>query len=211
MLWIFAAIAACLLLFAAPLIRNIGFAVLGTGFVVFMVIVVLNRRPASLAPSIAAQPPVESGSVSRKFDFQKYRQEKKDSTDPEAGKRIGLTEIRFDQLQPISGIEQGTIQSIRARLYNDSAQFTLTDYSYYLVVKDCLPAASDAKHELSCTTVFDQRDSLSTSVPAGQARDVVLDIPKDPKTLALPFKLLGTPRIELTATSTRAYRQPEGT
>ncbi len=203
MVWIFIAFAV-LLLFASPAIRKIGLGILGLGLVIFLAIVIWNRRPVS-PPTIADRPSADSGAASRKFDFDKYQQEKKDREDPDAAVRIGLSEVRFDQIQVVPGIEPGTIQTIRARLYNDSNRFTLTDYAYYLDVQDCLPAKSDDRHPAQCTTVFDQRDSVSATVPPNQARDVVIDIRRDPKTLALPFKLLGEPHVEIKPTSTRAY------
>ncbi len=205
MVWSFAAIAV-LLLFAAPRIRRIGLTVLGTVFVVFLVIVILNRRPVAPA-SIPIAPLVNAGAASRQFDFDKYQQDKKDREDPEAKTRIALSEVRFGQVQFVAGIEAGTLETIRARLYNDSRQFTLTDYAYYLEVKDCLPVKPDDHHPVECTTVFDQRKTVSTTVPPNQARDVVIEIAKDPMG-NMPFKLLGTPRIELTPTGTRAYVTP---
>ena len=207
MIWIFLAVAA-LLIFASPVVRNTGFAILGTGFVVFLLIVISNR-PAAQAPATAVQPQANADATSKKFDFDQYHQEKKDREDPDAKTRIPLSAVHFDQIQSVPGIDAGTIRTIRARLYNDSTQFTLTDYSYYLEVQDCLPVKPDDKHPLQCTTVFDQRDSSSTAVPPEQARDVVIDIAKDSKTGASPFKLLGTPHVELKMTTTRAYVTPE--
>jgi hypothetical protein len=158
--------------------------------------------------------PVVAGSVSRKFDFERYQQEKKDREDPDAKTRIPLSAVRFDQIRAVPGIDPGTLQTIYARLYNDSGQFTLTNYAYYLEVQDCLPAKPDDKHPPQCTTVFDQRESVSTTIPPNQARDVVIGIPRDRAAPAdapppsAPFKLLGTPRIELIPTSTRAYVSP---
>jgi hypothetical protein len=201
--WSFAAIAV-LLLFASPRIRKIGLAILGTVFVVFLVIVILNRRPVAPA-SIPIPPLVNAGAASRQFDFDQYQQDKKDREDPEAKTRIALSEVHFGQVKSVAGPEDGTIESIRARLYNDSPQFTLTDYGYYLEVKDCLPVKPDDKHPTDCTTVFDQRHTAAVTVPPNQARDVVIEIARNPTTGTLPFKLLGRPRIELTPTGTRAY------
>ena len=110
---------------------------------------------------------------------------------------------------------------MHARLYNDSHQFTLTDYSYYLVVQDCLPTTTKSATANTtttndnaadrCTTVYDQRDSVSLVVPPNQARDVAISIPKNATSFAAPFKLLGTPRIELEATDTRAYQSSQST
>lgn len=209
MVWIFLAIAV-LLIFAIPAIRTIGLSVLGAGFVVFLVVVIVNRRPVSQAAPGAPPPAVDAAPPSRKFDFDEYRKEKKDREDPDAQTRIPLSEVHFDQVQAIPGIDAGTLRTIRARLYNDSTQFALTDYAYYLEVQDCLPVKSDDKHPVQCTTVFDQHVSTTATVPPNQARDVVIDIVKDPVTGAAPFKLLGTPRIELKPTMTRAYLTPNG-
>jgi hypothetical protein len=198
---IFAAVA-LVLAFAPPRFRKIGFAVVGSVFFVFLAAVLLNRKPL---PENPAKPKSGVPAESRKFNFDKYQQEKRDREDPEAKSRIAVSEIRFDQVQAISGVEEGSIQSIHARLYNDSRQFTLTDYSYYLVIQDCLPATKE-KSDPQCTTVYDQRDSVSLTVPARQARDVVIVIPQDPISFSLPFKLLGVPRIELKATDSRAYQ-----
>jgi len=201
----FAALAV-LLMFAPPAMRSIGLAVLGAVFVVFLVIVILNRRP--LAPTAAIVPPVaaDSAASSRQFDFDAYEREKKDHEDPEAAGRIAPSELRFGELRPMPGIEPGTLEAVRARLYNDAARVTLTDYSYVLVVQDCLPSQPTAAHESTCTTVFDRHGWASATVPANQARDVVIEIPNDPTTHAPPFVLLGMPRVELTPTGARAYQ-----
>jgi|HubBroStandDraft_5_1064220.scaffolds.fasta_scaffold180655_2 hypothetical protein len=134
-------------------------------------------------------------------DFEQLHIENLDRKDPEAKNRIGITEIRFDQIRPELGSNPGTIRLIRARLYNDSARFTLTDYAYYLEVQDCAGSA--------CTTVYDQRGQLPASVPPGQARDLVIGI-RDGDTRGVPiFKILGTPNIKLTPTSTRAFAPSE--
>jgi len=202
MVWIFAAIAV-LLLFASPRVRSIGLTMLGSVFVVFLLIVLVNRRPVAPA-SLPIPPLANAGAASRQFDFDKYQQDKKDREDPEARTRIALSEVRFGQVQFVAGIDAGTVETIRARLYNDSRQFTLTDYAYYLEVQDCLPVKPDDQHPLECTTVFDQRSMASATVPPNQARDVVIEIAKD-ATGRLPFKLLGTPHIELKPTDARAY------
>lgn len=210
MIWIFVAIAVSLM-FAPAFIRNVGLTILGIGSAVFLAVVILNRSPTPQppnAPPAAVQPTPDTGK-SRRFDFERYQQDKRDREDPEAKTRIPLSAVHFDQVQTVPGIDPGTIRTIRARVYNASSQFTLTDYSYYLEIQDCLPVKADDKHPVQCTTVFDQRDSVSTTVPANQARDVVIDLTKDPKTGAPPFKLLGTARVELSPTMTRAYVSSE--
>jgi hypothetical protein len=199
--WIFAGVALVLLLIPARY-RKIGFGAAGLIFIVFLGIVVFNRRPTPDArPAViekSAAPTVES----RRFDFDQYERDKKDKEDPEATTRIPLSAIRFDQVSSNAGIESGSIQTIRARLYNDSHDFALTDYAYYLRIQDCLPANAGTQ----CTTVYDQRGTASLLVPPNQARDVTIAIQKNPTTLAAPFKLLGTARIELTPAETRSYR-----
>jgi hypothetical protein len=202
--WIFAAVALALA-FAPPRIRKVGFAIVGTTFLIFLAVVLLNRRPlpAASAPAIGRQAPAPPKST--KFDFDQYEQDKKDKDDPEAKTRIPVSDVRFDQVQAIAGIDAG-IESVHARLYNDSARFTLTDYGYYLVVRDCLPAATREKSAEPCPIVYDQRGTASLAIPPHQARDVVISIPRQASTSASPFKLLGTSRIELTPTTTRAYQ-----
>ncbi len=203
MIWIFAGVALGLLL-VPPRFRKIAFALVGAVFFIFLVVVVLNRRSLPDGRDLPGQKNVPSV-ASRRFDFDAYEREKKDKEDPEARTRIPTSEVRFDQVGAVPGIDAGTIQSIRARLYNDSTKYTLTDYTYYLLVQDCLPARPDGKSNLQCTTVYDQRGTSSLTVPPNQARDVAISIPKNPANYSLPFKLLGTPRIELTPSETRAY------
>jgi hypothetical protein len=201
---IFAAVALALT-FAPPRVRKIGLALVGVVFIVFLATVLINRQPLPADHPVTAAPKNSAPAESRRFDFDQYQRDKKDKADPEAKTRIPTSEVRFDQVNAVAGIETGTIQSIRARFYNDSGHFTLTDYSYYLVVQDCLPAATNEKTGDHCTTVYDQRDWVTLEVPANQARDVVIVIPRD-SSFHLPFKLLGKPRVELTATDVRAYQ-----
>jgi hypothetical protein len=203
--WIFAAVG-LVLVFAPPRFRKIGFILFGGVFILFLVIVVLNRQPLPPTPPMATDQKAGLPAESRRFDFDKYQQEKRDREDPDARTRIPVSEVRFDQVQSISGIDAGTIQAIRARLYNDSKKFILTDYSYYLVIQDCLPATSKDTSDERCTAVYDQHDSASLTVPPNQARDVLISIPKNSTNFTAPFKLLGVPRIELKPTDTRAYQ-----
>jgi hypothetical protein len=94
------------------------------------------------------------------------------------------------------GVERGSIGAIVARLYNDSATYTLTDYGYYLVVQDCVRAV--------CTTVFDQHGLSAVSVPPNQARDVEIVIRDGSTRDVPPVKILGTANILLTPVATRA-------
>jgi hypothetical protein len=206
--WILAVIAVALLVVPPPT-RKIGLAILAVVFCVFLTIVLVNRRTVMPPPAIDARAPVAAAGGSRRFDFDQYEQDKKDREDPQARNRIALSEVRFGELRPMPGLASGTLESIRARIYNDSDRFTLTNYAYTLVVQDCLPATSGDAHDPKCTTVFDQRGLASATVPAHQARDVEIEITGDPATRTAPFKLLGTPHIELEPTGTRAYTLPE--
>jgi hypothetical protein len=168
---------------------------------VFLATVVVNRRSAPDPRVSAPAQQIAAPSGSRRFDFDAYERDKRDREDPEARTRIAPSEVRFDQVGSSAGPETGTLQAIRARLYNDSPTFAVTDYSYYLRVQDCLA-------DVPCTTVYDQRGWMSLAVPPGQARDVVIAIPKNPASSSAPFKLLGRARIELTPQEIRAYAPP---
>jgi hypothetical protein len=63
-------------------------------------------------------------------------------------------------------------------------------------VQDCIRAI--------CTTVFDQRGLSSVSVPPNQARDVKIAIRDGGARDVSPIKILGTAKILLTPTATRA-------
>lgn len=193
------------LLFAPPRLRLIGLTVVGGIFLVLLAPIVLNRNPLPANPpaGLAPTPPTAK---STRFDFDQYERAKKDADDPEAKSRIPAAEIRFDQIQAVAGIEPGTLRSIRARLYNDSPRYSLTDYSYYLVVQDCIGARGANPAGQKCTAVYDQRETRTLDVPPGQARDVVFSIPPGNPGGSAPFHLLGEPHSELTTTDTRAYR-----
>jgi hypothetical protein len=174
--------------------RKYGLVVLGFAAVAIVAVIVLQRKDEILP---AASPDVPA-QHSQRVDFEQSHVEKLDKEDPEAKNRIGVSEIRFDQIRASEGPEPGTIESISARLYNDSARFALTDYGYYLAVQDCVAKV--------CTTIYDQRGLESTMVPANQARDVTIRV-RAAATRELPlFKLVGTPKIILSPSGTRAYR-----
>jgi hypothetical protein len=143
-------------------------------------------------------PPASSAQVehAQRVDFEALHIEKLDKEDPHAKARIGLSEVRFDQIRPFPGADARTIESIHARLYNDSAHFALTDYAYYLVVQDCAANA--------CTTIYDQRGWASATVPAGQARDVIIELHAGDTRESPAFQLLGAPKVTLSPTETRA-------
>lgn len=162
------------------------------------IVVVTKRRdlPVSTLPAIAAQATPQQ--QPKHVDFERFHLENLDKKDPEARNRIGISEIRFEQIRPEVGSQPGTIGAIGARLYNDSARFALTDYSYYLVVQDCV--------KTTCTIVYDQRGWAPVSVPANQARDITVAI-RDGDTRGVPvFKVMGTANIKLLPTDTRSYQ-----
>lgn len=193
MLWILILVSIAFAI-ASRKYRKYGLIVIGFAVMMIVAVIVLVKKdeiPTPALPSLPAQ-------RSKRVDFEQLHVEKLDKEDPEAKNRIDVSEIRFDQIRPSSNSEPGTIESIRARLYNDSARFTLTDYAYYLVVQDCV-----AK---TCTTIYDQRGLASALVPANQARDVMIEIRAAETRESPRFKLLGTPKIILSVSGTRAYK-----
>lgn len=180
------------LAFLFPKTRPFSLSVITIAIVAIVAIVVIAKRDGLPAPEPSAPPapPV------RRPDFEQLRLEKLDQADPEAKTRLPVQSIRFDQVRAEPGAERGTVGTISARLYNDSATYTLTDYGYYLVIQDCIKAV--------CTTVFDQRGLSSISVPPHQARDVTIAVQTGGPRSASTFKILGTLNILLTPTETRA-------
>jgi hypothetical protein len=190
MLWIVVLILVALA-FLVPKTRAFSLSAIGVAIVAIVVIVIIAKRGEPVALGAAPPPAVEQKPV----DFERFHIENLDKADPEAKNRIRVTEIRFDQMRAEAGVERGSIATIVARLYNDSATYTLTDYGYYLVVQDCIRAV--------CTTVFDQHGLSAASVPPNQARDVKIAI-RDGSTRDLPpIKILGTVNILLTPVATR--------
>jgi len=191
MLWIVVLILVAMA-FLFPKTRSFSLSAIGVAIVAIVVIVVIARLGEPVAPVAAAPPAVEQKPV----DFERFHIENLDKADPQAKNRIRVSEIRFDQIRAEAGAQRGSIGKIVARLYNDSATYTLTDYGYYLVVQDCMSAV--------CTTVFDQHGQSAASVPPNQARDVEIAI-RDGSTRDLPtIKILGTANILLTPVDTRA-------
>jgi antitoxin (DNA-binding transcriptional repressor) of toxin-antitoxin stability system len=191
MLWIVILVLVALA-FLFPKTRALSLSAIGVTIVAIVAIVVIAKRGEPVARVAAAPPAVEQKPV----DFARFHIENLDRADPEAKNRIRVAEIRFDQIRALAGAERGSIGRIVARLYNDSATYTLTDYGYDLAVQDCIKAV--------CTTVFDQHGLSAASVPPNQARDVEIAI-RDGNTRDLPpIKILGTANILLTPTATRA-------
>jgi hypothetical protein len=197
MLWILVLVSVAIAIFS-PRYRAFSLVAAGVVIVTIVAIVVLANRgdpQTSSLPGVAAQPSVRQA---QHVDFEQFHIENLDKQDPDAKNRIAVSEIRFDQILLERGSEPGTIRLIRARLYNDSVRYTLTDFAYYLVVQDCAKS--------TCTTVYDQRGQAAALVPANQARDVAIMI-RDGDTRGVPtFKILGTPDIKLSPTGTRAYQ-----
>jgi hypothetical protein len=191
MLWIVVLILVALA-FLFPKTRSFSLSAIGVAIVAIVVIVVIAKRGEPIAVIGAPPPSVQQKPV----DFERFHVENLDKADPEAKNRIRVEEVRFDQVRADVGAERGSIGRIVARLYNDSATYTLTDYGYYLVVQDCIRAV--------CTTVFDQHGLSAASVPPNQARDVEIAV-RDGNTRDLPpIKILGTANILLTPEATRA-------
>jgi hypothetical protein len=193
MLWVVILVALALAIVSRQY-RKYGLVVIGIAVVAVVMVILLARNDEVLTPATTRAPPQHS----KRVDFEQLHVDKLDAQDPEARKRIDVSEIRFDQISPLAGSEPGTFESIRARLYNDSARFTLTDYGYYLAVQDCVAKV--------CTTIYDQRGLESATVPANQARDVKIATHSGDLSVSPPFRLLGTPKIILLPSETRAYQ-----
>ena len=175
-----------------PKTRWLSLSAIVVAVVAIVALVFVAKREAPMTP----QAPTPLNTAQKPVDFEQFHIEKLDKTDPEARNRIRVGDIRFDQIRAEPGAERGSLGTIVARIYNDSAIYTLTDYGYYLVVQDCIKAI--------CTTVFDQRGLTAVSVPPNQARDVRIGIRNDNPRAAVPIKILGTANILLTPTETRA-------
>jgi antitoxin (DNA-binding transcriptional repressor) of toxin-antitoxin stability system len=195
MLWIVVFMLVALA-FLFPKSRAFSLSAIGVAIFAIVVIVVIAKRGEPVALVAAAPPAVEQKPV----DFERFHIQNLDKADPEAKNRIRVAEIRFDQIRAEAGAERGSIGRIVARLYNDSATFTLTDYGYDLLVQDCIRAV--------CTTVFEQHGLSAVTVPPSQARDVDIAIRDGNARELSPIKILGTANILLTPAATRA--QPAG-
>ena len=191
MLWIVVFVFVALA-FLFPKTRAFSLSAIALAIVAVVGIVVFAKRGEPVALVTAVPPAV----VQKPVDFERFHIENLDKADPEAKNRIPVAEMRFDQIHTEPGAERGSIGMIVARLYNDSATYTLTDYGYDLVVQDCIRAV--------CTTVFDQHGLSAASVPPNQARDVQIAF-RDGNARGLQvIKILGTANILLTPTATRA-------
>lgn len=180
------------LAFLFPKTRSFSLSAIGVAIIAIVAIVLIAKRSEPLTLGATLLPAVEK----KPIDFERFHVEKLDKADPEAKNRIRVEEIRFDQIRAEAGAERNGIETVVARLYNDSATYTLTDYGYYLVVQDCIRAV--------CTTVFDQHGLSAASVPPNQARDVKIPIRNGSLRDVPPIKILGTANILLTPAATRA-------
>jgi hypothetical protein len=190
MLWIVVFILVALA-FLFPKTRTFSLSLIGVAIFAIVAILVIFKRGEPVTPGATAPPPVQ-----KPVDFEQFHVAKLDKADPAAKSRIRVEEIRFDQIRAEAGAVRGSVDTIVARLYNDSATYTLTDYGYYLVMQDCIRAV--------CTTVFDQHGLSSMSVPPNQARDVKIAIRNGDARDVSSVKILGTLNILLTPTATRA-------
>jgi hypothetical protein len=190
MLWIVVLVLVALA-FLFPKTRAFSLSAIGVAIIAVVVIVVIATRVEPVEQRAASPTAVQQKPV----DFERFHIENIDKADPEAKNRIRVPEIRFDQIRDEPGAERGSIHKIVARLYNDSARYTLTDYGYYLVVQDCIRG--------SCTTVFDQQGLSAALVPPNQARDIEIAV-RDGTRDQPAIKILGTVNILLTPVATRA-------
>lgn len=190
MLWIVVFILVALA-FLFPKTRTFSLSLIGVAIFAIVAILVIFKRGEPVTPGATAPPPVQ-----KPVDFEQFHVAKLDKADPAAKSRIRVEEIRFDQIRAEAGAVRGSVDTIVARLYNDSATYTLTDYGYYLVVQDCVKSV--------CTTVFDQHGLSAISIPPNQARDVRISIRDEGMRAPPPIKILGTVNILLTPTETRA-------
>jgi hypothetical protein len=191
MLWIVVLILVALA-FLFPKTRSFTLSAIGFAIIAIVSLIVIAERQEPNPPEATVPPAAEKKPV----DFERFHVETMDQSDPQAKTRIPVEEIRFDQIRADAGAERGSIGRIVARLYNDSATYTLTDYGYYLVVQDCVRAV--------CTTVFDQHGLSAVSIPPNQARDVEIAIRDENSREVPPIKILGTANILLTPVATRA-------
>lgn len=128
-LWI-AVLILVALAFLFPKTRSIYLSAIVVAIVAIVAIVLIAKRGEPLTPGATVPPAVEK----KPIDFEQFHVEKLDQADPEAKKRIRVEEIRFYQVRAKAGAERGSIGTVVARLYNDSATYTLTDHGYHLVV-----------------------------------------------------------------------------
>jgi hypothetical protein len=191
MLWIVVLVLVALS-FLLPKTRPLSLSAIGVAIVAIVAVVVFAKRGDPPTLGATATPTVEQTPI----DFERFRVEKLDRADPEAKSRIRVDEIRFDQVHAEAGAQRGSVGTVVARLYNDSATYRLTDYGYYLVVQDCISAV--------CTTVFDQHGLSAVDVPPNQARDVRILVRDGSTRDVPPIKILGTANILLTPAATRA-------
>jgi hypothetical protein len=180
------------LAFLFPKTRALSFSAVSVAIVAIVVIIVIAKSGDPIPTPTVAAPAIQQ----RPVDFERFRIEKLDKADPEAKSRIPVAQIRFDQIRAEPGAERGSIGTLVARLYNNSATYTLTDYEYDLEVQDCINGV--------CTTLFKQHGQAAVSVPPNQARDVRIAIEAGSSRDRPAIKILGTANFLLTPAATRA-------
>src|ERR1700733_13553623 len=87
--------------------RKYGLVAIGFAAVAIVTVIVLQRKDEVL-PAASPEVPVQH---SQRVDFEQSHVEKLDKEDPEARNRIGVSEVRFDQIRASEGAEPGTIDS----------------------------------------------------------------------------------------------------
>jgi hypothetical protein len=200
LIWIFAIVLIALAVLS-PSFRRFGLALAGAAIALIIVLILINDRNKPVSAPVAE---VQSTPTPRQkmMDHDEYMIETQDKRDPDAKRRIALSEVRFGEIQAAAAVPGGVFQSVQARLYNDSPRFTLTDYSYDLIVQDCVLER--------CTVVYEQRkQGVPVVIPPMQARDITIWLKPDAVTGSPSFKLLGKAQLQLTATDIRAYQSPE--
>ena len=120
MLWIVVLILVALA-FLFPKTRSFSLSAIAVAIVAIVSFIVIAKRGEPLTPGAAVPPAIEQ----RPVDFERFHVEKLDQTDPDAKNRIRVGEIRIDQIRAVDGVERGSIGKIVARLYNDSATYTV--------------------------------------------------------------------------------------
>jgi hypothetical protein len=191
MLWVVFLLSVALA-FLFPKTRAFSISAISVAIIAIVGAILVANHGEQLFPGAAIPPVLEK----ERIDFEQDHVAKLDKADPDAKNRIRVEDIRFDQVRAEARAEPGSVGAIIARLYNDSATYALTDFGYYLAVQDCIQSV--------CTTVFDQRGLSAASVPPNQARDVTIPIRDGNTRDRPPIKILGTAKILLKATSTRA-------
>ena len=209
MIWLFATILIALSAFSRGF-RRFGLALACAAVVIIVALILINDRVKKVPPPMAERP--AAAAHAKMMDHDEYVISVQDKKDPDARYRISLAEVRFGEITPVldaplagalPAAPAPAFRSVQARLYNDSGRYTLTNYSYDLIVQDCVADL--------CTTVYEQgQQGVPLVIPPLQARDVAIALKPDAVSGAAPFKLIGKARIQLTCKDVRAYQTPDG-